>query len=187
MKPHAVNDLDNFIMGWYLDPIICDKLIDHHNSNKTFEGRTSFGIDKSKKDSLDCHLFGDLKKEYVESIQPMVELYYEKYKYSNNYAPWTIIEPINIQKYLPNGGYHEWHTERHSGTGKNAARHLTFMTYLNDIDDRGETEFFYQNVKIKPEKGLTIFWGTDWTFTHRGIASPTQTKYIATGWYSFTK
>jgi tryptophan synthase alpha subunit len=66
-------------------------------------------------------------------------------------------------------------------------RHLVFMTYLNDITDQGETEFYYQQLKVKPEKGLTLMWGVDWTFTHRGIVSPTQEKYITTGWLSFIK
>ena len=60
------------------------------------------------------------------------------------------------------------------------------MTYLNDVTDGGETEFFHQNLKITPEKGLTLIWGADWTFTHRGIPSPSQEKYIATGWFSFS-
>ena len=59
------------------------------------------------------------------------------------------------------------------------------MTYLNDVTDQGETEWLHQNLKIKPKKGLTIFWPTDWTFVHRGITSPSQEKYIATGWYNY--
>ena len=42
-------------------------------------------------------------------------------------------------------------------------------------------------LKIKPKKGLTVLWPTDWTYTHRGIASPSQLKYIITGWYSYTE
>ena len=60
------------------------------------------------------------------------------------------------------------------------------MTYLNDVIDRGETEFFHQKIKVKPKKGLTLIWPVDWTFYHRGIPSPTQEKYIITGWYCFT-
>jgi hypothetical protein len=61
------------------------------------------------------------------------------------------------------------------------------MTYLNDVTDDGETEFYYQQVKFQPKKGLTVIWPADWTHTHRGIASMTQDKYIVTGWYNFTK
>ena len=35
------------------------------------------------------------------------------------------------------------------------------------------------------EKGLTVIWGTDWTFVHKGIVSPTETKYITTGHYHY--
>ena len=45
------------------------------------------------------------------------------------------------------------------------------MTYLNDVSDGGETEFYYQKLKVKPETGLTLIWGSDWTFTHKGITS----------------
>ena len=61
------------------------------------------------------------------------------------------------------------------------------MTYLNDVSDGGETEFYYQKLKVKPETGLTLIWGSDWTFMHRGITSKTQTKYIATGWLDYIK
>jgi hypothetical protein len=59
------------------------------------------------------------------------------------------------------------------------------MTYLNDITDEGETEFFHQQIKIQPRKGLTLIWPADWTYTHRGITSPTQDKYIITGWFNY--
>mgnify|MGYP001271300870 CR=1 FL=1 len=35
-------------------------------------------------------------------------------------------------------------------------RVLVFMTYLNDVTDEGETEWYYQRVKVKPRKGLTV-------------------------------
>ena len=59
------------------------------------------------------------------------------------------------------------------------------MTYLNDVDDGGETEFLYQDVKTKAVKGKTVIFPVEWTHTHRGIPSPTQDKYIITGWFSF--
>jgi hypothetical protein len=40
-------------------------------------------------------------------------------------------------------------------------------------------------VQVQPEKGLTVIWPADWTFTHRGIVSPTQDKWIVTGWFNF--
>ena len=56
------------------------------------------------------------------------------------------------------------------------------MTYLNDVTDAGGTEFCHQNLIVQPKKGLTLIWPADWTFTHRGVPSPTQEKIITTGW-----
>ena len=55
------------------------------------------------------------------------------------------------------------------------------MTYLNDVEDGGETQWLYQGKLVKPKKGLTAIWPTDFTHTHRGVVSPTQRKTIVTG------
>jgi hypothetical protein len=59
------------------------------------------------------------------------------------------------------------------------------MTYLNTVTDEGGTEWYHQNLKVNAEKGKTVIWPADWTFTHRGVPSPTQEKYIITGWFNF--
>ena len=59
------------------------------------------------------------------------------------------------------------------------------MTYLNDVTDEGGTEWMYQDVKLDARKGLSVIWPSDFTHTHRGIVSPTQEKWIATGWFSY--
>ena len=82
-----------------------------------------------------------------------------------------IQEGINLQYYPPGGGYPNLHCERSGSTQPYINRHLVFMTYLNTVTDEGQTEWFYQNLKIQPEKGLTLIWPVDWTHTHRGIAS----------------
>ena len=59
------------------------------------------------------------------------------------------------------------------------------MTYLNNVKSGGETEWFYQNLKVKPQKGLTVIWPAIWTHTHRGLPAPKELKYICTGWYDY--
>ena len=58
------------------------------------------------------------------------------------------------------------------------------MTYLNDVTDGGETEWAYQDTKIKPKKGLSVIWPSEFTHMHRGVPSKTQEKYIVTGWFN---
>ncbi len=196
MLEHSINSLNNFISGWYFeDTSICDELIEFHKNSKFKNpgviGRTVGSeikpvVDKSHKDSSDCQLDGDLLSKYFLSLKNIVDAYIEKYPFCNYYSPWKIVDRVNIQHYTKNGGYHAWHTERSaSGPSLIASRHLTFITYLNTVQDKGETEFFHQNISVKAEKGLTIIWPVDWTFTHRGIASPTEDKWIATGWFNY--
>jgi hypothetical protein len=61
------------------------------------------------------------------------------------------------------------------------------MTYLNNVTDGGETEWYHQDLKIQPQKGLTVIWPADWCFVHRGNITPTQDKYIITGWFNYTE
>jgi hypothetical protein len=186
---HSVNKLNNFIGGWYLtDSSICDRLIDYHkNSNDKFQGIVTNRIDKTQKDSTDVIIKDKtiLDDYFVNCLKPITDLYRKKYIYCDKTSQWGIEQPINIQHYTPTGGFKVWHSERTAGLAPYNKRHLVFMTYLNDVTDAGETEFYYQNIKIKPEKGLTLIWPTDWTFTHRGVPSDTQEKYITTGWYDF--
>ena len=59
------------------------------------------------------------------------------------------------------------------------------MTYLNTVEDGGGTHFRFQNLTQQAKKGLTLLWPTDFTHIHNGIVSPTEHKYIATGWFNF--
>ena len=192
MREHEINKLDNFIMGWHMDDTtICDKIIKYYSFAEdkkvgiAYYGDQPAVFDKTIKDSVDCALPEYVRADYIQHLSECINFYIEKYKWCNEYSPWSTLERINIQYYPAGGGYHAYHTERGVGTGLTASRHLVFMTYLNDVTDAGETEFFHQKLKVKPQKGLTVIWPADWTFTHRGVSSPSQEKYIVTGWLNY--
>jgi prolyl 4-hydroxylase len=193
MIEHNVNKLDNFICGFYIQDNLCDEIIEFHKNTKNKSpGKVGYDsvpkVDTKVKDSIDASLTDrNLLEKYVHYLQKSVAMYVEKYPYCDQYSPWRLItEPI-VQFYKPGGGYFDWHTERTGNNEPGTSRHLVYMTYLNDVTDGGETEFYHQKLKIKPEKGLTLIWPADWTFTHRGITSNTQEKYIVTGWFNFVK
>jgi hypothetical protein len=189
IKEHSINKKDNFICGYYSSRLdICEEIINYfEQSDKKYLGRTDKVYDPTIKDSVDCLLEGDLLEKYiVEILSKALELYNQKYKFLDYYYPWAIREPVQIQKYEPNQAYRAWHTERMSPIGLSAFRNLVFTTYLKDVTGLGgETEFYYQKVKVKPKTGLTIIWPPDWTHTHRGIPAASDTKYIVTGWFNY--
>ena len=97
--------------------------------------------------------------------------------------PFEINFTFNMQRFLPGEGYYKFHNERASFDSRD--RCGVWMIYLNDIYDRGWTEFFYQQHFEIPKIGKIVCWPCDWTHTHRGVASLTETKYILTGWFTF--
>jgi prolyl 4-hydroxylase len=187
--------IETFILQEYIQDLsVCDDLIKIHTHNKDkFNGTT--GVDrkldyKLKKSTETLYTIDDFIKnesgvKYIKELQNIVNKYIDRYEFSAKTSRWTITQNIKIQFYNKNEGYFRWHTERDSAHQDCVDRHLVFMTYLNDVNDDGETEFYYQNLKIKPQKGKTVIWPADWTHTHRGITSPTQEKYIITGWFNF--
>jgi hypothetical protein len=176
----------NFIEEFYIDLDLCDDLIVYmERYGKKFAGISGNSIvDQFTKKSIDCKLNDDrLLDSYKQELKKCLDDYVSKYEHAK--TPLTTDPYIIIQRYDPGDAYYRWHCERITANPAFSKRHLVFMTYLNDVTDQGETEFFYQKVKFKPKKGLTLIWPVDWTHTHRGIPSPTQTKYIITGWINF--
>ena len=187
---------DSFIGGWFLNNLeICDVFIDYFNTYPSLQSQghvTANGIpkiDTEVKESMDIpiNVTDNLHfwKSYLLENQLICNEYIKKFPMCNFYSSWGILDSTNIQYYPPGGGYKNRHTERCTGKSLQGSRHLVFMTYLNDVSDDGETEFFHQKIKIKPQKGLTLIWPADWTHTHRGVISKSQEKYILTGWYNF--
>ena len=60
------------------------------------------------------------------------------------------------------------------------------LWYLNDVQGPGgETEFLFQQVKVKPRQGKLILFPPFWTHEHRGVTLDQGVKYIATTWVVF--
>lgn len=183
MNQHRINDAWNFIGGWYIDEELCDRLVADFENRKSehLQAHSARGYNYVNSLAMDP----DLITVYEYSLQRVVDEYKKFYKYSHeSMAAWSLSSTYNFQKYEPGRHYSVWHCEN-NGNPQYFRRHLAFMTYLNDVTDDGETEFLYQNVKIRPEKGLTLVWPAAFTHTHKGIPSPTQEKYVTTGWFEF--
>jgi len=186
---------NTFIHGTYIPHDLCDELIEYFNFNKKYHtegavGRYNTGVvDKNVKESTEILLskgnFDGVVGEYRKKLKTVLVNYLDVFKSANDVFLFDINDYINFQKYPVGGGFKTWHMENTGGEHVKD-RHLVFMTYLNDIDDGG-TEFFYQNLKTKAEKGLTLIWPAGWTHLHRGIVSQKKEKYVITGWYSFIR
>ena len=166
------------------DMSICDGLIEYHNNNIEYKKMgKSIGANEMKK-STDVTVFPASQNPFVLMYKKLLFGYVREYNasYDNPLAELTIADGFNIQHYKPGEGYLNWHSER--SIHLTHQRALTFMTYLNDVEDGGGTEFKYQGLRHNAKKGKTLIWPSDFTHTHRGQKSETQEKYITTGWFN---
>ena len=176
--------MNNFIEEYYIDEKLCDSIIDYFHSNKCVQGQIGNRVQLNVKNSKDIPIqpdnnfypFGD----YRNYLQSFLEQYVEKYDMLKGYARFNINTSYNIQYYEPGKGYPSLHYERSSIS---PTRILSYMLYLNTVTDKGGTEFPFQNIILAANKGDLIIWPADFTHPHKGIISPTQEKYIATGWF----
>lgn len=100
------------------------------------------------------------------------------------------IGEVNAQHYeAQDGGYPYWHSEVYPQHDHNEALHrnLLFMYYLNDVEEGGTTDFYYQNKSIAPKTGRMVIAPSGFTHTHRGNMPISDDKYILTSWVLFNR
>jgi hypothetical protein len=100
------------------------------------------------------------------------------------------LDDVNFQKYTQGtGGYHHWHSEHFPHPvdieQKSLHRVLLWLIYLNDVEKGGETEFFYQQAKIKATKGSLVLAPCGFTHTHRGCIPESSDKYVLASWVMY--
>ena len=187
----------NFIGCWMLeDNSLCDRIIEYfeQNGDEQSPGRTGTGrVDESYKQSLDIYIRPkDLQKpgfeafaEYIGLLHACFRDYTDQWEFLKTFLSTVHVGGFNIQKYETGGHFGKLHSER-TGLSK-LHRVLVWMTYLNDVECGGETEFPHFDLHVRPMKGRTLIWPAEWTHAHRGGVVKVGPKYIITGWMHFPR
>lgn len=159
--------------------------------NKDIKNTTDLRISDSKEwsdiDSIVYKLLNMHFKKYKDEVEYDIEndddiennddrRIIPKLSFIPNYVKDT---GYHVQKYNKNEGKYVWHSDM-IFSDKAETRVITFIIYLNDICEGGETDFYFK--KIKPEKGKIILFPAVWIFPHRGLMPISNDKYIITGW-----
>jgi len=166
---------------------LCSNIIELFlNEKNQHEGLTSGGVNKHTKNTKDFHLTNNATKEWIEidnhlynALNKCLTDYREKY---TAFQMFSEIKDtgFQVQRYIKNEGFYIYHND--FSADKEKYRILTFLFYLNDVEEGGETEFFYGKLKVKPEAGKCILFPASWTFPHTGIMPISNDKFIVTGW-----
>ena len=122
-------------------------------------------------------------KDYIKELKILYEDYVEQWPFIKKFLNSVDIGGFNIQKYNTGGHISSIHSERTSIP--TLQRIFVFLTYLNDVEEGGETRFDHYNLNIVPKKGKTIIWPAEWTHAHSGGVVTKGNKYVITGWMNF--
>ena len=173
--------IDNF-----LNDEECDNIINIINTSSLLKSTTTLEVDSKFRTSSTCHFdmsnsiisYIDTKihdimkisKSKGENLQGQKYLIGEEFKTHSDY--FSKNQEYNIN-HLQNGGQRTW----------------TFMVYLNNVEEGGDTEFTEINTKIKPIRGMALLWNnlnddnTENVYSlHRGLPIIKGEKYIITKW-----
>lgn len=199
IKEHKINKQDDlFVKGYYIPDKIVDPFLElskefslRGGAQLSHEGGTTEwdGKENYSKECFEYAITYPTCSEpsilnLLDHIQHALEIYQDAYPLMRKQmSPWLMHPTFNYQQYPKGKSYNAWHFERAGPCS--TTRMLVWMMYLNECKDGGETAFLYQKYKMKPEKGLLLFWPSDFTHTHRGLPSFKTEKKIITGWYVF--
>lgn len=126
--------------------------------------------------------FASLFNEISSVLWSCVQEYVNKYDALKNAAQLSNYD-TKIQKTNVGGGYHIWHFETDSRA--TSGRVLTYIFYVNDVEEGGETEFLYIPKRINAKEGRLVLFPGSFTHTHRGNQPLSNEKYVITGFVEY--
>jgi len=170
---------------------LCEQIITiHHNDETKKDGSTLGGVNKNVKDTTDIVINFDsnmytelqeiLKTELMNTLPQYINSLPNIQQYISFFDCNFFIEIFIIQKYDKNKGKYIYHNDSKIDYTNKKYRMFTFIWYLNDVYEGGETEFI--NFKIIPEKGKLLIFPATFVFPHCGNMPISDDKYILTGW-----
>lgn len=168
---------------------LCDDMVRRfeEHADEQYQGRIGQTVSQNSsiKKTTDLVVSGkkhwkDVDNNLFRSMGIAIKEFREAYPYFK--GPFKDMG-YGIQRYNP-GEYYHWHID--GGSHDFSQRQLVALWYLNDVPGPGgETEFLFQDVKIKPEKGKLVLFPPFWTHEHRAVTLNEGVKYIATTWIVF--
>ena len=184
----------HFIGCWNLENVnLCNEIIAFFESNKNLQkqGVSGAGLNLDIKKTTDISISPnnlenpkfEIFNQYISELHQCFLDYQNQWPFLKSMFSKGDIPSFNVQKYLPGDHFARLHSERTSLSTLH--RLFAWMTYLNDVDDGGETNFNHYGIKIKPKIGKTLIWPSEWTHAHTGEILKSGTKYIVTGWIQF--
>jgi hypothetical protein len=190
---------------------LCEEIIHFYKEDNQLGGLgvTYSGVNKKIKDTWDLNIATLLEDKKWKKIHEVlykelyinIKIYLDKFNNDPEYNKYHLddmdkfnilgtnvlkSECFQVQKYEKQKGKYIYHNDFKAEFKKEEYRVITYIWYLNDVEEGGETEFF-GNYKIKPQAGKLVLFPASWCYPHCGCMPISSDKYIITGWAYQTK
>ena len=124
------------------------------------------------------YLNEELHKVICKYLLSAVDHYRFNIKSFYTFAPRNLyFEHFRIKRYISEDA-DQFDTHVDVTDVSNECRYLSFMWYLNDVVNGGETEFAELDLKIRPKIGALIMFPPIWMFPHKGHLLNSGKKYL---------
>jgi hypothetical protein len=165
-----------------LEPEVCSSLINIFENHSEKHERI---VNDRKPNFTQLNLTASSKE--LEEINTIHQYLIKKtFEYKKDYYKFIdercfpeehAFEQFRIKKY-DNNGEDAFDCHVDVKDHPSARRYLSFLWYLNDVNEGGETVF--KDLTIKPEVGKLVMFPPLWMFPHMGNPPVSNTKYILT-------
>lgn len=179
-------NLEIYEIDDYLTHDVCDKVMEKMSSQLFASTVTNPQTDKSVRTSMTAYLrvndefYKDLNLQFHEFMRIPVAMGEEpqgqKYAVGQEFKQ-------HCDWFDPSQPYNQVHLNL-------GQRTYTFMVYLNDVEEGGETRFTRIDLNIKPKKGKAVVWCNidkdmkgNWYAEHWGMPVIKGEKQIITKWF----
>lgn len=185
-NPTEIHNDFIFVYDKVISETACSEIIEKFKeSNKKFLGRTTSGISDKKKSK---EVYIDKNDLYWKQIDDMLFEVYRDFAASYlSTFPWVNMRYRDkgyfIKKYEKGHGYFGTHVD--VSCLKNSKRMLVMIIYLNTLEEGGETNFDYLNVKVAPVTGRLLIFPPMWMYPHQGLKPLSDHKYTVNTFLEF--
>ena len=192
MQPQRQNSrMDKWVQVYdnVIDEVSCKELIkkfedshEYHDTVHEEDGENSISfeqitlVDHEEWQSVQSgmlEMFQDYIVHYKLDCGVFDKMWPAKYGY----------EAIRMKRYLAND-YDRFDPHVDVLNHATARRFLAFFIYLNDVDEGGETEFYFNKpgtyipFKVKPKQGRMLMFPPTWQYYHAGLKPISGKKYL---------
>jgi hypothetical protein len=166
----------------FVTPEDCDHILNQVSKLRSFEPN----IKKSKngRDNNAYHIAqysnveGNLRLfNYITAVGQSALIQYYR---DNPYSKYNIIEEWGVMynyvyRYYDKNDHYNWHVDK---SGDHVHFVVSFLLYLNDDFEGGNTLFLHDRLKVKPKKGSVLMFPCGPYFLHKGTKVTSGQKHV---------